>query len=127
MATATKTTTKAKPKKAAASKEGAFAVLETGNKQYLVREGDTIKIEKLLDKDYAIGDKITFDSVLLTDDGSKTAIDAGALKSAKITGEVLDAGKAKKITVIHYRQKSRYFKKNGHRQHFLKVKITALK
>lgn len=119
MATAKKT-----PKKKA-EKAGAFAVVATGGKQYLVRTGDTIIIEKM-DGEFKQGDKITFDSVLLTDDGSTTKIGAPMISGAKVTGEFIEGGRAKKIDVIKYQPKSRYYKKRGHRQPFAKVKITAV-
>jgi large subunit ribosomal protein L21 len=48
------------------------------------------------------------------------------VKGAKVSAELVSEGRDKKVTVIHYRAKSRYFKKRGHRQHFSKIKITAL-
>jgi large subunit ribosomal protein L21 len=102
-----------------------IAIIETGGKQYVATEGAVITIEKLADAQ-AKGDKVTFDKVLLTDDGKETTVGAPYVKGAKVSGELIAAGRDKKITVIRYRQKSRYFKKKGHRQPFAKVKITAL-
>ncbi|MDQ3077053.1 MAG: 50S ribosomal protein L21 [bacterium] len=103
-----------------------FAVIQTGGKQYKVRAGETITIEKL-DGDFKKGDKVSFDQVLLTDSGSDTTFGAPFIKGGKITGEFVSAGRAQKVTVIKYKQKSRYFKKNGHRQPFMKIKIGDLK
>ena len=72
------------------------------------------------------GDKITFDKVLLTDDGKETKVGAPYVSGAKVSAELIEEGREAKVTVIRYRQKSRYFKKKGHRQAFAKVKITAL-
>lgn len=102
-----------------------FAIIETGGKQYRVSEGDTITIEKL-DGDFAQGDKIVFENVLMTDDGSAANIGTPFLAGATVTGELTEQGRAKKVTVIRYKAKSRYFKKKGHRQPFMKVKITTL-
>jgi large subunit ribosomal protein L21 len=102
-----------------------FAVIQTGGKQYAVKPGQTITIEKMKG-DFKKGDTITFDQVLLTDDGSKATFGAPFISGAKVVGEFVLAGRAKKINVIKYKQKSRYFKKNGHRQHFFKVKISKI-
>ena len=72
------------------------------------------------------GDKITFDKVLLTDDGSETKVGSPYINGAKVSGELLEQGRADKVTVIRYRQKSRHFVKRGHRQPYSKVRITQL-
>ena len=102
-----------------------FAIIETGGKQYRVSEGDVIYIEKL-QGDFNQGDKIVFENVLMTDDGKSSSIGFPFLDGAKVTGELLEQGRSKKVTVIRYKAKSRYFKKKGHRQPFFKVKITSL-
>ena len=102
-----------------------FAVIQTGGKQYKVSEGDTITIEKL-SGDFKAGDKVTFEEVLLVDDGSKATFGSPFIKGGKVIGEFVGAGRAPKVTVIKYKQKSRYFKKNGHRQPFVKIKINSL-
>ncbi|MBU6370512.1 MAG: 50S ribosomal protein L21 [Patescibacteria group bacterium] len=103
-----------------------FAVIKTGGKQYKVAKGDSIKIEKLSGASKA-GDKVVFDQVLLVDNGKDTSIGTPYIKGATVEGTVEAAGRLPKIMVMHYKQKSRYFKKNGHRQPYLKVKITAIK
>ncbi|MBI2048412.1 MAG: 50S ribosomal protein L21 [Parcubacteria group bacterium] len=100
-----------------------MAVIKTGGKQYLVKEGDVLSVEKLEGK--AEGAKVSFDEVLLVDDGA-TKVGEPHVKGAKVAAEVLEADRGKKITVIKYKQKSRYFKKRGHRQPFTKVKITSV-
>src|SRR4051812_29715252 len=100
-----------------------IAVIETGGKQYLVTEGAVLNVEKL---PAAKDGKISFDKVLFVDDGSKATLGAPLIKGAKVSAELIAEGRDKKVTVIHYRAKSRYFKKRGHRQPFSKVKITAL-
>jgi large subunit ribosomal protein L21 len=117
MATA-KTTTK----KAAIDQ---FAVIKTGGKQYRVAVGDTITIEKFKEESKK-GDTVSFDEVLLVDDGATTTIGMPLLSGVAVTGEVVLVGRAPKVTVIKYKQKSRYMKKNGHRQPFIKVKINAI-
>ncbi len=104
----------------------AYAVIETGGKQYRVSEGEIIKVEKLSD-DYKEGDEVVFDSVLLTDDGEKTEVGDPYVKKTKVIGEFIENGRAKKVSVTRFRSKSRYFKRKGHRQHFTKVKIKSIK
>ena len=112
---------KAPVKKVEKSKDGSFAVLETGGKQYRVSVGDTIKTEIINEKEYKSGDVITFDKVLLVDNGAGVInIGTPYIAGASVIGTIASIGRDKKITVIKYKQKSRYFKKNGHRQpHFM--------
>jgi large subunit ribosomal protein L21 len=142
MATAQKTTKKVAAKKAAPKKtpakkttskkvakkpaEGSFAVIATGGKQYLVRVGDIISVEKL-DGTFAAGDTLSFDQVLLKDNGSSTELGTPTIKGAVVVAEFIEAGRGKKIDVIQYKQKSRYYKKKGHRQPFMKFKISEIK
>ena len=113
----------------------AFAVIQTGGKQYKVEKGDVLKIEKLSQDRkegeqpiiYEDGAKIVFDKVLLTDDGSSTKIGAPYIEGAKVSATVIvGSAKGKKVMVVKYRPKSRYFKKNGHRQPFTEVKIESI-
>jgi large subunit ribosomal protein L21 len=119
----TKTTTKAKSPK---SENTEFAVIETGGKQYKVSVGDVLKVEKLAGE-FTLGDKITFENVLLVDNGSDTTIGSPYIKGAKVESIFQKFGKGKTVKVVKYKQKSRYLKKNGHRQPFVEVKISAIK
>jgi len=101
-----------------------FAVIQTGGKQYKVEAGDVLHIEKLPDN--KAGDKLTFDQVLLLDDGTTTKIGAPYIEGAKVMASLVEEGKGKKVLVVKYRPKSRYFKKNGHRQPFAEVKIESV-
>lgn len=121
MATAKKTT-KTKGKDSTA--EG-FAVIKTGGKQYRVSVGESIKIEKLKG-DFKKGDKVVFDEVLLTDDGKDTVIGTPFIAGAKVEGTIDVIGRLPKVLVIKYKQKSRYMKKNGHRQPYFKVIINSI-
>jgi large subunit ribosomal protein L21 len=103
-----------------------FAVIETGGKQYQVKSGDVITIE-LLPGEMKAGDKVTFDKVLLVDDGSNTTIGTPYISGAKVEATYKATGRLPKVTVIKYKQKSRYYKKNGHRQPFSKVEISKIK
>lgn len=98
-----------------------IAVIETGGKQYLVKTGDAIKIEKLAVKE---GEKVVFDKVLLTakDDGSDVKIGTPYLEMT-VEASVEMQGRAKKILVEKFKRKVRYHKVYGHKQPFTKVKI----
>ena len=101
-----------------------FAVIQTGGKQYKVSVGELIKIEKLAG-DHKEGDAVVFDKVLLVDNGTDTTIGTPHITGASVKGTIIRIGRAAKIDVIKYKQKSRYFKKNGHRQPFFEIKIDA--
>ncbi len=104
-----------------------FAVIQTGGKQYKVSPGSLVSIEKIVGE-YAKGDKITFDKVLLVDDGRNTTIGTPYIAGAKVDAEIVEIGRARKILVVKYKQKSRTgWTRNGHRQPFFKVKITSIK
>jgi large subunit ribosomal protein L21 len=102
-----------------------FAVIKTGGKQYRVSVGDTITIEKFKEESKK-GDAVSFNEVLLMDNGVATTIGTPMISGAVVTGEVVLVGRAPKVIVIKYKQKSRYMKKNGHRQPYIKVKINAI-
>ncbi|MEK7621702.1 MAG: 50S ribosomal protein L21 [Patescibacteria group bacterium] len=113
-----------------------FAVIKTGGKQYKVADGDVLTIEKLLASTKpqrgepalpAVGEEVTFKEVLLTDDGEKTILGTPTITGVAVTAEVIAVGRAKKVTVIKYKPKVRYRVKRGHRQPYMKVKITSIK
>jgi len=101
------------------------AVIKTGGKQYVVSKGDIISIEKL-SGEVKKGDSVVFDKVLLVDNGSDTTIGAPLIEGAQVTGTVTLVGRAKKVEVVKYKPKSRYFKRNGHRQPLVKIEITSI-
>ncbi|AKM84214.1 TPA: 50S ribosomal protein L21 [Candidatus Campbellbacteria bacterium] len=101
-----------------------FAVIETGGKQYKVSEGDVVKIEKL--SDYKKDGKVTFDKVLLIDDGKTTEVGAPYIKGAKISAVFEEEGKGKKVHIVKFKSKSNYSKKIGHRQPFNKIKVEKI-
>ena len=113
-----------------------FSVITTGGKQYKVSKGDTIKIEKISKKfsaqggpasGWEVGGKVVFDQVLLVEDGKETTIGTPYVTGAKVEGTLEEIGRNKTIEVIKYKQKSRYFKKAGHRQSWFKVRIGGIK
>ncbi len=112
------------------SGKAAFAVIKTGGKQYVVEPGTVLNIEKLgrgiNTQDLKKGDSVTFSEVLMTDDGSSATIGAPMISGATVTATVQMVGRAKTIEVVKYKAKSRYLKRRGHRQPYIKVKIDSL-
>ena len=101
-----------------------YAVIETGGKQYQVKSGDEIYIEKL---ESSADETVTFDKVLVLGEGEgKISVGNPYIKGATVTGKVLKNGKAKKITVFTYKPKKGEKRKMGHRQPYTKVKIDAI-
>ena len=105
--------------------EKEFAIIETGGKQYLVSEGDSIRIEKLAGE-HKEGRTVIFDKVLLVDNGKDTSIGEPYITGAKVSGEIQKMDRARKVVVIKYKAKSNYFKKRGHRQPYFDVKINSI-
>jgi large subunit ribosomal protein L21 len=101
-----------------------IAIIETGGKQYVVSQDSVLDIETMGTS--KVGSAVKFSKVLLTDDGSKVIVGAPYIKGAEVSGELLETGLDKKVTVLRYREKSRYSKKKGHRQPYARVRITAL-
>jgi len=100
------------------------AVIATGGKQYWVKEGDIVRIEKIA---LGKGEKIEFDQVLMVNKDGEYIIGRPLVEKAKVTGKILNQGKAKKIIVFKYKPKKRYRKKTGHRQPFTEVLIEKIK
>ena len=99
-----------------------YAVIETGGKQYKVEQDDVLVIEKL---DVEAGETVTFDKVLAVG-GGELKIGAPYVDGATVSATVEKNGKSKKIIVYKYKPKKHYHKKQGHRQPYTKVKITAI-
>jgi large subunit ribosomal protein L21 len=98
------------------------AVINTGGKQYLVSEGETLAVESLKT------DAKTVDfEALLVIDGDKVQVGAPTVKGAKVSAEIVDAdARADKVTAIRYKAKKRVHKVRGHRQHQAEIKITKI-
>ncbi len=103
-----------------------FAIIKTGGKQYKVSKGDLVKIEKIKG-DLKVGDKVVFEDVLLVEDGKDTKIGTPYIATAKVEGTLEEVGRNKTVEVVKYKQKSRYYKKNGHRQPWFKVRVDLIK
>jgi large subunit ribosomal protein L21 len=100
-----------------------YAVIRTGGKQYRVSEGQLVKIEKLAGE---VGDKVTLGDVLFVGGNGEVKIGAPLVSDAKVTGEIVGQGKAKKILVFKKKRRKSYSRQRGHRQHQTTLKITAI-
>ena len=100
-----------------------IAVIKTGGKQYIVRPGQKLKVEKLPTKE---GGQVVFEEVLLLDDGKKTEIGTPNVTGAKVKGKLLKQAKAKKVIVFKFKAKKREKTKKGHRQPYSEVEILKI-
>ena len=99
-----------------------YAIIATGGKQYKVSEGDVIKVEKL---GAAAGETVTFDQVLLVNNG-EVVVGNPTVANANVSATVVKEGKGKKVIVYKYKRKTGYQKKNGHSQAYTEVKIDKI-
>jgi large subunit ribosomal protein L21 len=100
-----------------------IAVIKTGGKQYKVKEGQTLKIEKL---DEEIGATVKFATLMIS---SEDGVDLNLGKPSlgeKVSGVMKEAGKGKKVSVVKYKNKTRYLRNSGHRQEYAKVEIIKI-
>jgi len=100
------------------------AVIETGGKQYLVAVGDTIKTEIISGKN--TGDAVSFDRVLLLDDDKNTTVGTPHISGATVEGKIVEEGRNKKIFILRSKPKSRWRRRQGHRQHYIRVMIEKI-
>jgi len=101
-----------------------YAVIKTGGKQYRVSVGQVIDLEKL---DAEAGKKVNFSDVLMVGEGDDVKVGSPFVKSAKVTAEVVEHGRGKKIDILKFKRRKHHMKHRGHRQDFTKVKITDIK
>lgn len=100
-----------------------LAIIKTGGKQYKVKVGDKIKVEKLKGEE---GSKIIFSEVLFLGDEKDVKIGNPIVADAKVEGKILKTFKDKKVTGIKFKAKKRYKVKFGHRQTMTEVEITKI-
>ena len=102
----------------------AFAIVKTGGKQYKVAVGEKLKIETITP---AADGSVVFNQVLLVAEGDKVKVGTPFVDGATVTAKLVQQGRARKVIVFKYHSKTRYKKKNGHRQQFTEVEITGIK
>ncbi|HLV76879.1 MAG TPA: 50S ribosomal protein L21 [Marinobacter sp.] len=100
-----------------------YAVIVSGGKQHRVKEGETLKLEKL---EVETGGSVEFDRVLLVASGDDVKVGAPVVDGAKVTAEVVSHGRHDKINIIKFRRRKHSMKRQGHRQWFTEVKITGI-
>ncbi len=101
-----------------------YAVIRSGNKQYRVAPGDTVKVERLPGK---VGGKVTFDDVLAVHTDEKKLLTGAEAAKAKVTGKIVEQGRHPKLTVMKYRKTKQYKIVRGHRQNFTAVAVSDIK
>ncbi|MBQ6496706.1 MAG: 50S ribosomal protein L21 [Firmicutes bacterium] len=100
-----------------------YAIIETGGKQYKVQNGDQIRVEKL---NVEAGAAVVFDKVLAAGEGADIKVGTPYLDGLTVEGKVIESGKGKKVVIFKYKAKKDYRKKQGHRQPYTLVEITAV-
>ena len=100
-----------------------YAIIETGGKQYRVAPGDKVTVEKLNLED---GAAVTFDKVLLISGEANVTVGSPLISGATVIGKVEETGKAKKVIVFKYKNKTNYRRFRGHRQPFTVVTIDSI-
>jgi len=100
-----------------------YAIIENGGKQYNVRVGDVVYLEKM---EKEAGDSVVFDKVLAIVEGETSVFGAPTVEGAKVNGTVVKNGKGKKINIIKFKSKKGYMRRQGHRQPYTKVEITDI-
>jgi len=100
-----------------------LAIIKTGGKQYLVKKGDKIKVEKLPNE---VGSTVKFDTFLTTDEKGEKVEVGKPLLGSKVEAKILKHDRAKKILVVKYKAKTRYEKRVGHRQHYTLIQIEKI-
>ncbi len=100
-----------------------YAIVDTGGKQYKIREGEILRIENIPGE---IGGRVSFDRILMFSDGESVRIGMPVLDDVAVKGHIVEQGKAKKIIVFKYKRRKRYRRKQGHRQQYTAVKIDSI-
>ena len=100
-----------------------YAVIQTGGKQYRVKQGLTLKVEKL---DAAEGDSVELDKVLMLANGDDVKIGTPYIDGGKVTATVKAHGRGKKVKIIKFKRRKHHMKRQGHRQAYTELEITGI-
>jgi large subunit ribosomal protein L21 len=101
----------------------AYAVIQTGGKQYRVAEGDVIEVEKL---EVEAGAEAKFDRVLLVSNGESLSIGVPLVAGAAVIAEVVEQTKAPKVVAFKYKRRKGYHRTVGHRRQLTRLKIKTI-
>jgi large subunit ribosomal protein L21 len=99
-----------------------YAIVKTGGKQYKVAVGDVVEVEKIEGEP---GDAVSFPALLVVD-GESVTTDLDALSKVAVTGELVAQSRGPKIRIHHYKNKTGYHRRIGHRQRLTQVKVTGI-
>ena len=100
-----------------------YAIIRTGDKQFRAEPGMTLRIPSL---DAEVGDKVTFDEVLVTASDTGVAVGTPTVEGAHVLGEVIGHGRDKKVIIFKWKRRKNYRRKKGHRQGFTEVRISEI-
>ena len=100
-----------------------YAVVKTGGKQYKIKTGETLRVEKIPGD---VGQSVDFDQVLMLADGEQVHIGQPLVENAAVKGHIVEQGKARKIIVFKYKRRKRYRRKQGHRQPYTAIMIDSI-
>jgi large subunit ribosomal protein L21 len=100
-----------------------YAIVESGGKQYVAREGEALEVDRLL---VEVGKSVEFDQVLLVVDGSDVRIGTPVVQGMKVHATIAGHTKGDKVIVYRYIPKERFRKKQGHRQQYTRVVIDSI-
>ena len=99
------------------------AVIVSGGKQYRVREGDVVRVERLPAEQ---GATVEFRDVAYLKGDGDPLVDVGALTAARVVGQVVRTGRGRKIVVVKFKRRKNYRRRQGHRQDYTAVRITRI-
>ncbi|MDA0769450.1 MAG: 50S ribosomal protein L21 [SAR202 cluster bacterium Casp-Chloro-G4] len=100
-----------------------YAIVQTGGKQYRVHTGETVRVESLPGDE---GDLIELEDVRMVSNEGDVKLGSPSIAGAKVTVEIVGNGRGKKVIVFKYKAKTRYRRKNGHRQNYTEIKVTDI-
>jgi large subunit ribosomal protein L21 len=100
-----------------------YAVINTGGKQYKVSPGDVVRVESLQAKK---GEMVEIKDVYMIADGDKISVGMPALKTAKVTAEVVEEGRGEKLLIFKHRRRKGFRRTNGHRQNYTAIKVKEI-
>jgi large subunit ribosomal protein L21 len=103
-----------------------YAVLSSGGKQYRVEAGTTLMLERLDGEPGIAGAQVTFDRVLLIGDGEEVTIGTPTVAGASVSATVLGEALGPKLVIFKFKQKVKYRRRTGHRQHMTRVRIDTI-
>lgn len=110
-------------KQETATANGPYAIIETGGKQYRVKEGDRITVERLATE---AGQEVNIDRVLMLGGGGSTRIGTPVVDGASVTARVDEHMRGEKLVIFKFKPKKRYRRRTGHRQELTKLTITGI-